>query len=170
MIKLIDLLNEDNNIPGLEAVRDWVVDDYNTGFGYNPDTNINQLLQVLQPYKKQGKIYRVIAIPKDIIDAENYIKSKISDRYASFADFKGGIKYFLPYITQDPNEKPIVISQISEYYSLVDWYAANFNKLEALYEEDPDEYDWIDNNLPEIENTGEVIAKLNSNFKIEEIK
>ena len=69
MIKLVDLLKENSDIPGLEVVRDWVIDDYNTGFGYNPDININQLLQVLQPYKKQGRIYRVISIPKNIEDA-----------------------------------------------------------------------------------------------------
>ncbi len=169
MIKLTDLLNENNDIPGLEVVRDWVVDDYNTGFGYNPDVNVNQLLQVLQPYKKQGKIYRAIAVPKDLTDIKSYIQSKTTDRYYSFADFKGGIKYFLPFITQDPNEKPVIISQISEYYSLSDWYVANLDKLEALYEEDPDEYWWIDDALPEVNNTGEVLAKLSNDFKIENI-
>lgn len=166
MIKLIDLLKENNDIPGLEAIRDWVVDDYNSQFGYNPDININQLLQILQPYKKQGKIYRVMSVPKEVEDVKRYIQSKSTDRYASFADFKGGIKYFLPYITQDPTEKPVIISQISDYYSLSDWYVANFDKLDTLYENDPEKYWWIDTNLPEVNNTGEAIAKLSDSFEI----
>lgn len=171
MIKLTDLLRENfDDLPGLEVIRDWVVDDYNAGFGYNPDTNINQLLQILQPYKKQGKIYRAVSVPKDVADVKNYIQNKITDRYASFSDFKGGVKYFLPYVAQDPSEKPIIISQISEYYSLSDWYSSNFDKLEALYKSDPDEYWWIDTSLSEVSNTGEAIAKLNNDFKIEEIK
>lgn len=166
MIKLIDLLSENSNIPGLEAVRDWVVSDYNTGFGYNPDVNINELIQTLQPYKKQGKIYRVISVPKEISDIKEYIQKKNKDRYTSFSDFKGGIEYFLPYTQTDPTERSVVISQISEYYSLSDWYKVNFNKLEAMYENNPDEYWWIDTNLPEVSNTGEAIAKLNDNFEI----
>jgi hypothetical protein len=166
MIKLVDLLKENSDIPGLEVVRDWVIDDYNTGFGYNPDININQLLQVLQPYKKQGRIYRVISIPKNIEDAKTYIQNKITDRYTSFSDFKGGVKYFLPYVTQDPNEKSIIISQTSDYYSLSDWYNQNYDKLDSLYQEDPDKYWWIDTNLPEVSNTGEAIAKMNDDFEV----
>ena len=150
----------------LNIIRDWVVDDYNVGLGYNPNTNINKLLEILKPYKKQGKIYRVISVPKDIEDVKGYIQNKISDRYASFSDFKGGIKYFLPYVTQDQNEKPVIISQVSEYYSLSDWYQNNFDKLESLYEENPDEYWWINTNLPEVSNTGECIAKTKENFEI----
>ena len=35
-----------------------------------------------------------------------------------------------------------------------------------MYENNPDEYWWIDNNLPEVSNTGEAIAKLSDNFEI----
>ena len=166
MIKLIDLLKENFNIPDLEVIRDWVVDDYNTGFGYNPDVNMNQLLQVLQPYKKQGKIYRVISIPKDEIDIKNYILKNKTNRYTSFSDHLSGVKYFLPYTEGDPSKKSIIISQQSEYYSLSDWYKDNFDKLDSLYENDPDNYWWIDTNLPEVSNTGEAIAKLSDNFEI----
>ena len=166
MIKLVDLLKENNDIPGLEAIRDWVVDDYNTSVGYNPDTNTNQLLQVLQPYKKQGTIYRVISVPKDETNVKDYILKNKTDRYTSFSDHSSGVKYFLPYTEGDPTKKSVIISQKSEYYSLSDWYKDNFNKLDLLYETDPDEYWWIDTNLPEVSNTGEAIAKLSDSFEI----
>ena len=166
MIKLIDILKENSDIPGLEVIRDWVVDDYNANIGYNPDVNINQLLQVLQPYKKQGKIYRVISVPKDVSDIKDYILKNKTNRYTSFSDHKSGIEYFLPYTEGNPSEKPVIISQQSEYYSLSDWYNDNFDKLEELYENNPDEYWWIDTNLPEVSNTGEAIAKLSNNFEI----
>ena len=166
MIKLVDLLKENNDIPGLEAIRDWVVDDYNASVGYNPDTNMNQLLQVLQPYKKQGTIYRVISVPKDETNVKDYILKNKTDRYTSFSDHLNGVKYFLPYVEGDPTKKSVIISQKSEYYSLSDWYKDNFDKLDSLYENDPDEYWWIDTNLPEVSNTGEAIAKLSDSFEI----
>lgn len=166
MIKLIDILKESLDISSLETVRDWVVDDYNSGFGYNQEVDINELIKILQPYKKQGKIYRIISVPKEINDVKDYIQKKNKDRYASFSDFKEGVKYFLPYAESDPTKKAIIVSQISEYYSLSDWYRENFNKLENLYESDPDKYWWIDTNLPEVSNTGEAIAKLKENFEI----
>jgi hypothetical protein len=169
MIKLIDLLNENNNIPGLEVVRDWVVDDYNSSIGYNPDVNISALLKILEPYKKTGKIYRVLSIPKNIENIKEYILKNKTDRYASFSSYLSGVKYYLPYTTGHPDERSVIISQRSEYYGLEDWYRDNFNELDNLYETNPDEYWWIDLNLPEIENTGEVIAKLSDNIEIEKI-
>ncbi len=167
MIRLIDIIKEYKGIFGLEAIRDWVVDDYNANIGYNPDVNINQLLQALQPYKKQGRIYRVISVPKDTPNVKDYILKNKTDRYASFSDHKSGVQYFLPYTnTGNPSEKPVIISQQSEYYSLSDWYKDNFDKLEDLYQRDPNEYWWIDTNLPEVSNTGEAIARLSNEFEI----
>jgi len=165
-MKLIKILESIVNDQDLNVIRDWVVDDYNVSKGHNPDVDTNRLLKVLEPYKRKGKIYRVVSVPKETTDVEGYIRSKITDRYASFSDNTTGIKYFMPYVTQDPNEKPIIISQTSEYYSLFGWYEENYNDLQALYEKDPDTYWWIDTNLPEVENTGEAIAKTSQEFHI----
>lgn len=163
MIKLINILNENNDIPGLEAIRDWVVDDYNADFGYNPKADTETLIKTLEPYKKFGRILRVVSVPKDLKDlddVEEYINNKTTPRLASFTNSKSGIKYFLPYVTQSPDERPVILTQVCEYWSLAEWYRDNYNKLESLYETDPDKYWWIDTNLPEVENTDEVIAKL----------
>ena len=54
----------------------------------------------------------------------------------------------------------------SDDTKLSDWYKDNFNKLDSLYENDPDNYWWIDTNLPEVSNTGEAISKLSDSFEI----
>lgn len=166
MIKLIDLLKENTEIPGLNVIRDWVVSDYNASTGHNPDVNIDQLLQALQLYKKRGRIYRAVSVPKDETNIKDYILKNRTDKYTSFSDHLGGVDYFLPYTEGDPTKRSVIISQKSEYYSLSDWYKDNFNKLDSLYENDPDDYWWIDTNLPEVSNTGEAIAKLSSDFEI----
>ena len=167
MIKLADLLLENSGIPGLEAIRDWVVDDYNAGFGYNPDADIKAILEALKSEVYRGKIYRIVNVPEDVTDIKGYIWDKGKDRYASFSDHLGGIKYYLPYI-EDSESKTVIISQVSHYYSLSEWYNHNYDKLQELYKADPDTYWWIDVNLPEVSNTGEAIAKLNKDFQIEE--
>lgn len=166
MIKLADLLLENSGIPGLEAIRDWVVDDYNpVGFGYNPDADIKSLLEALKSEVYRGKIYRAVNVPKDVADVKDYIWNKSKGRYASFSDHLKGIKYYLPYL-EDDESKTVIISQVSHYYSLSEWYNHNYDKLQELYKSDPDTYWWIDNNLPEVSNTGEAIAKLSDNFEI----
>lgn len=165
MISLIQILKESISEQELKAVRDWVVDDYNPEFGYNPNTDIESLINVLKPYIYKGKIYRLVSIPKDVTDIKDYIWKKGKDRYSSFADDLSGIKYFLPFI-EDEDEKAIIISQVSYYYSISQWYNSNINDLEELYNTDPEKYWWIDQSLPEVENTGEAIAKLDPDFEI----
>lgn len=165
MIKLIDILKESISEKELKSVRDWVVDDYNTRFGYNSDTDIVSLIKLLKSYTYKGKIYRLVSIPKDITDIKDYIWKKGKDRYSSFTDNLSGIKYFLPFI-EDEDEQAVIISQVSYYYSLSEWYDNNIDDLEVLYNTDPEKYWWINQSLPEVENTGEAIAKLDPDFEI----
>ena len=165
MIKLLNILKENSGIPGLEAIRDWVVDDYNSGFGYNPDANIKTILEALKSEIYRGKIYRAISVPEDVTDVKSYIWHNGKGRYASFSDYLGGVKYYLPYI-EDSKDKTVIISQVTSYYSLSEWYTHNFDKLEKLHETFPEKYWWIDENLPEVSNTGEAIAKLDRDFEI----
>ena len=171
MIKLLDILNETIEKKGLIAIRDWVVEDYNSsGAGYNPSVNIENLKRALiNYYYSKGEIYRLISVPFDIEDVHTYIWEKGKNKYSSFSDNLNSLKYFEPYAEAD-DEKLVTISQVSSYYSIDDWYRHHFDELQEIYENNPSEYYWIDEHLCEVENTSECIAMLDKNFKIIKIK
>lgn len=164
MKKLTQIIKENKDFL---IIRDWVIDDYNSNIGYNPRVNINQLLKILEDYKDNGIIYRVINIPKNINDVYQYIKQNLENRYASFSNTLSGANYYRD-IIQNEHEKTVIISQNSEFYDLDSWYQDNIDELDKLENTGSIKWSWI-GNLVEIENTYEVIAKQSNNFKIVKI-
>ena len=143
-----------------EPLGDWVLEE----FDYN---DINKLISILSDNKGYGTIYRMLSIPEDKVIEDNgdisvdkinsYIINNNNGKYVSFSKLDSD--YFKNFL--DNNMVNVKISQKSEYYSLYDWFQDNFDDLD---------YDFIeDNNLAELENTYEVIAKLHNNFDIEEV-
>tara|TARA_R110000782_G_C14533730_1_gene382787 strand:+ start:65 stop:547 length:483 start_codon:yes stop_codon:yes gene_type:complete len=159
MIKLSDLLKE--NFDLIDKLESWL----DTGdFSSNEEISDNVANYLEENgYDGNGTIYRVLFLSNDefpIGDSKflkDFILRSDNKKYKSFCKNYSGVKYIIDNYSEF-EDHTIIFKQNSNYFDLLEWFEDNIDKID------------LENDIfGEIENTQEVVAKVNSSLQIVKI-